>query len=116
MIRPPDPAVVGPPLCYMAIDSAEAVRRLIHLCYRDCATALDLTHAHGQFWRGPLPPGLALTTNNLDTESSADLHVDFTDTGLPDDAFDLAIYDPPHLADGGETSIMGQRFGTVHGI
>jgi hypothetical protein len=57
-----------------------------------------------------------MTTNNLDPSSAADLHVDFTATGLPDGAFDLVIYDPPHVADGGETGIMGARYGTIRGV
>jgi hypothetical protein len=31
----------------MAIDSATAVRWLVHLAFRDAHTVLDLTHAHG---------------------------------------------------------------------
>jgi hypothetical protein len=116
MIRPPDPAIVGTTLRYMQIDSAEAIRRLVHLAFRDCATALDLTHAHGRFWAAPLPPGLALTTNNLDPASSTELHLDFTATGLLDGAYDLVIYDPPHVADGGTCGIMATRYGTVRGI
>jgi hypothetical protein len=103
-------------MTYMAIDSAEAVRRLAHLVFRDCSAVLDLTRAHGRFWRDPLPPGLIVTTNNLDPESGADLHADFRATGLPDGAFDLVIYDPPHVADAGESGIMGRRYGTVRGI
>jgi hypothetical protein len=115
MIRPPDPAISDVTMRYMPIGSAEAVRRLVHLAFRDCATALDLTYAHGRFWVDPLPPVLALTTNNLDPSSAADLHLDFMATGLPDGAYDLVIYDPPHLADGGSTGIMGRRYGTVRG-
>jgi hypothetical protein len=116
MIRPPDPAIVGTTLRYMPIGSAEAVRRLVHLAFRDCTTALDLTYAHGGFWSDPLPPGLVVTGNNLDPTSTADLHLDFRATGLPDGAYDLVVYDPPHVADAGAASIMGQRFGSVRGI
>lgn len=115
-IRPPDPAIAGPTLRYMAIDSAEATRRLVHLVFRDCSTALDVTHAHAGFWRDPLPPGLTLTINDFNPASRADLHLDFRSTGLPDGAYDLVVFDPPHLADGGKTGIMARRFGTVRGI
>jgi len=101
---------------YMSVGSAEAVRRLVHLAFRDAHTALDLTHAHGRFWRDPLPPDLCLTTNNLDLSSHADMHVDFTTTGLPDRAYYLVIYDPPHVADAGPNGILGSRYGTVRGI
>lgn len=116
MIRPPDPAISGITMRYMAIDSAEAVRRLLHLAFRDAHAAIDLTHAHGRFWRGPLPPGLTVTSNNVDQASSADLHLDFTATGLSDGAYDVVVYDPPHIADGGKNGIMARRFGTVRGI
>lgn len=115
LIRPPDAAIVGPTLAYMPIASHEATRRLAHLAFRDAGSVLDLTYAHGGFWRDPLPPGLRVTTNNLDPASGADLHPDFTRTGLPDGVFDLVIYDPPHVADGGHGSIMARRFGTVRG-
>lgn len=89
------------------------VRRLIDLVYRDCWTALDLTYGDGGFWGDPLPPGLRITTNNLDPSSPAELHLDFTDTGLSDASYDLVVYDPPHLADGGEDGIMAGRYGSV---
>jgi hypothetical protein len=114
-IRPPDPSIKGRTLMYGPYSSAEATRRYIHLAFRDAHTAIDLTAAHGGFWKPPVPPALAITTNNLDPSSRADLHLDFTDTGLPDDCFDLAVYDPPHLADLGADSIMGRRFGSAAG-
>jgi hypothetical protein len=115
VIRPPDPSIKDRTLMYGPYSSAEATRRYIHLAFRDAHTAIDLTAAHGGFWKPPVPPGLAVTTNNLDPSSRADLHLDFTDTGLPDDSYDLAVYDPPHLADLGADSIMGKRFGSAMG-
>lgn len=115
MIRPPDPTIKDRTLAYGAYSSAEATRRYIHLAFRDAHTALDLTVASGGFWRWRVPPGLDVTTNNLDPSSVADLHLDFTATGLPDGSYDLVIYDPPHLADLGDESIMGRRFGSALG-
>jgi hypothetical protein len=116
LTRPPDPAIRGVTTTYMLVRSHEAVRRLIHLVFRDAHTALDLTAGQSDaFWRAPLPPGLHVVTNNLDTQNRADLHLDFRSTGLPDGAYDLVCYDPPHLADGGKTSIMASRYGTVRG-
>jgi hypothetical protein len=115
-IRPPDPLVRGTPLEYMrASTSHEPTRVLVHFAFRDCSSVLDLTYAHGGFWRDPLPPGLRVATNNLDPSSAAELHLDFTRTGLPDAAYDVAVYDPPHVADGGAGSIIARRFGTVRG-
>jgi hypothetical protein len=115
-IRPSDPAIVGTTLTYMPIGSAEAVRRLVHLAFRDALAALDLTFAHGAFWRDPLPPLLDVTTSNRDPSSGAELHLDFTATGLSDAAWDLTVIDPPHLADAGQNGIMGTRYGTVRGL
>jgi len=115
MIRPTDPAISGVTMRYMPIGSGEAVRRLVHLAFRDAHSGLDVTFAHGGFWRDPQSPGLTVTSNNLDPSSAADLHLDFTATGLPDGACDLVIYDPPHIADGGKTGIMARRFETVRG-
>ena len=116
MIRPPDSAIRGTTMTFMAIESHEAVRRLVHLVFRDALAALDLTFAHGAFWRDPLPPLLDLTTSNRDPASGAGLHLDFTRTGLADGAWDLVVIDPPHVADAGAASIMGARYGTVRGI
>lgn len=115
MIRPPDPAIAGVTMTYMPIGSADATRRLVHLAFRDAHTVIDLTYAAGCFWRDPLPPGLTVATNNLNPESAATFHRDFRATGWPADSYDLAVYDPPHLADGGKDSIMARRFGTVKG-
>ena len=115
LIRPPDPAVTGRTLRLAPYGSAEAARRYIHHAFRDAHTAIDLTYAHGGFWERPFPPGLAVTTSNIDPTSGAELHLDFTATGLPDGAYDLVVYDPPHLADCGAESIMGRRFGTAKG-
>lgn len=113
LIRPPDPAIRDITLSPGRYSSAEACRRLVHLAFRDAHTALDLTHAAGGFWKAPAPPGLVVTSNNRDPFSSADLHLDFTATGLGSGSYDLVVYDPPHIADGGTDSIMAGRYGTI---
>lgn len=115
VIRPPDPAIVGTTRTFMAISSSDACRRLVHLAFRDAHSVLDLTFAKGGFWCDPLPPGLSVLRNTLDCSIEAEFHRDFTDTGLADGAYDLVVYDPPHIADGGAGSIMAARYGTVKG-
>jgi hypothetical protein len=115
LIRPPDSLIEGATLAFAPYSSAEATRRLLQLAFRDAATCIDLTHAHGGCWRRPYPPGLTVTTSDVDPTSRADLHLDFTRTGLPDRSFDVAILDPPHVADAGAASIMGSRFGSAKG-
>jgi hypothetical protein len=116
IIRPPDPEIRGTTLTFMRSGSADACRRLVHLAFRDAQTALDLTYAAGRFWREPLPPGLAVTSNDWRPDAATDLHLDFTQTGLASASYDLVIYDPPHLADGGTTGIMATRYGTVRSV
>lgn len=115
MIRPTDPVITDPTLAYAPYNSAEACRRIMQLAYRDCTTVLDLTFSTGGFWNGVLPPSIVLSTNNLDESAMTDLHVDFTKTNIGKDEFDLVVYDPPHVADGGADGIMANRFGTARG-
>ena len=114
MIRPPDPAFDrGTGNRISRYTSAQAVRLLAHCYFRDAHITLDLTFGAGNFWKPPTSPGLLVISNNLDQAAPTDLHVDFTATGLPDGAYDLVVYDPPHLPHLGERSFMGARFGTV---
>ena len=99
----------------MAIPGHEAVRRLLDLDFRDARSVLDLTYARGGLWRNPLPPGITLETNNIDSHAATDHHVNFTALPFPDGAYDLVVLDPPHIADGGKASLMAARFGTVRG-
>lgn len=91
------------------------MRLLAHCYFRDAHTALDLTFGAGVFWKGSRPPGLDVVGNNPDPTSRAELHLDFTSTGLEDGAFDLVVYDPPHLEDLGEATFMRARYGTASG-
>lgn len=113
-IRPPDPKLGADTGVRIGrYSSTEAVRILLHCFFRDAHTAVDLTHGAGRFWAPPAPPGLTLATNNLDPSAPTDLHVDFAATGLADAAYDLAIWDPPHLPHLAPTSFMARRYGTV---
>jgi hypothetical protein len=114
VIRPPAPKLgddtgvrIGP------YSSTEVVRILAHCFFRDAHTCIDLTYGAGEFWKAPYPPDVAITTNNIDPCASTNLHVDFTATGLPDGAFDLGVYDPPHLPHLGAMAFMARRYGTV---
>lgn len=111
VIRPPDPSIVGATLTHMAIKSDEAVRRLLHLALRDAGSCLDLTYGAGRCWSDPLPPGLSLTTNNIDPDAATDLHLDYRGTGLPDGYRGAVLFDPPHTADNGKTGLFWARYG-----
>ena len=113
-IRPPDPVLgADTGLRIGRYSSAEAVRILLHCFFRDAHTAIDLTYGAGQFWKPPYPPGLTLVTNNIDPTAPTDVHVDYTATGFPDAAYDVAMWDPPHLPHLAPTSFMARRYGTV---
>jgi len=113
VIRPPDPILAGQTtLTYMCdVSSDVAVRHLLHLCFRDCLTVLDLTYGAGNFWSPPLPPGISLARNSLDPDVEAEFRVDYTNTKLQAGIDDLVIFDPPHTADNGETGHFKQRYG-----
>lgn len=104
-----------PTMTYMGINSAEAIQRLIALAFPDIYTILDLTYGNGGFWKLGEPENKILVTNNIDPESDTSIHLDFTNTGFPDKVFDLVCYDPPHLADSGESSMLVERYGTIKG-
>jgi hypothetical protein len=114
-IRPRDPQVVGLTTTHMRIAPADVIRRLVQLAFRDARTVLDLTYAAGNFWHSPLPPGIELTTSSIDPAADTDLHLDFTATGLPDGAYDVAVIDPPHNPDAGVSSFIRARYGTARG-
>lgn len=119
LIRPPDPAIRGRTLQYMpakAVPSHNAVRRLLHCAFRDAASVLDVTYGAGGCWKLPLPPGIDLTTNDLDPDAGANLRLDYRATGLADGTFDVVVYDPPHTADNGQSGYFWARYrGTARG-
>ena len=85
---------------YMAARPAAIVAAMLRVLFPDARTALDLTPGRGNFWDG--------TAHVAVTASRAD----FLSLPHADGAFDVALYDPPHLADGGAGGIMAERFGT----
>jgi hypothetical protein len=119
LIRPPDTAIRGTTLHYMPerqVPSHEAVRRLLHYTFRDAVSVLDLTYGGGGCWHAPLPPGIALTTNDLAPSVAADLHLDYRATGLPSGSFDVPVIDWPHTADNGKSGYFWRQYrGTAKG-
>jgi Protein of unknown function (DUF3102) len=89
------------------------VRAILGVCFPDAATALDPTYGNGGFWDGQAP----LTVTCKDALPSRAPHgtCDVRALVEPDDAVDVVLFDPPHLADGGEDSVMADRFGTLAG-
>lgn len=87
----------------------EIVNAILTVCFPDALTALDVTYGNGAFWNGA--QHVRVTGLDLDPDRGHDGTCDFRDlAGL--EGFCVVVFDPPHLADAGEKSIMGQRFGT----
>lgn len=115
LIRPPDPLVeLGKTVRTGRYSSATATRILLEAVFRDTGLCIDLTWGrNGGCWKGPLPPGLTLVTNNIDPKAPTDHHVDFTATGFADRSFGVPLIDPPHLPYLAPTSFMAKRYGTA---
>lgn len=118
--RPVPPAVVlevdaaplGPLLRFMyEVPSATIVTLILRICFPDAQTALDPCYGLGNFWDGTAH--VTVTAHDEKAERAPDGVMDVTDLGYEDASFDVVIFDPPHLADGGDESEMAERFGTV---
>lgn len=82
--------------------SAEIIAAILRVLFPDARTALDLTPGHGCFWSETVPTHVSVQLSEHD----------FTALPYADAISDVALIDPPHLADAGQRSIMRQRFGT----
>lgn len=85
------------------VPTPELVAAILAVVYPDARMAVDLTPGRGGFWAEGTATGLERV--ELST-------ADFRALPQADQAVDLAILDPPHNADAGARSIMGQRYGT----
>jgi hypothetical protein len=78
------------------------IAEILGTLFPDARTAVDLTPGRHGFWSERVPSSVAVTF----------CEHDFCALPYADQAFDVALFDPPHLADAGTKSIMGRRFGT----
>jgi hypothetical protein len=72
-----------------------------------------MTHGAGGFWNGGAH--VEVVKHDLDPARAPHGVMDFRNMLYGDRSFDVAVFDPPHLADAGKASIMGRRFGTAKG-
>lgn len=93
--------------------AAEIVAGILRVSFPDAKTALDATYGNGNFWNGTAH--VKVTGVDLNEHRAPDGKADFRDLPYDDESYDVVLLDPPHLADAGEESIMGQRFGTYAG-
>jgi hypothetical protein len=82
--------------------TAELVAGIVRVAFSDACSALDLTPGRGNFWSEATPNDLTVFASNAD----------FRALPYADASFDVVVFDPPHLADGGKKSVMAQRYGT----
>lgn len=90
--------------------TAQIVTAVLGVCFPDARTAIDVTYGSGQFWDGSAH--VEVTGHDIDPQRAASGPMDFCAPFYDDLTFDVGLIDPPHLADAGSDSIMGQRFGT----
>jgi len=88
------------------------VAQILRVFFPTAETALDMTGGDGGFWDGS--ELLDVTRLIVDPAGAPDGTEDFRSLRhVPDDAHDVTLFDPPHLADSSAGSIMGDKFGTI---
>jgi hypothetical protein len=108
------PTVTAPPDDYLfsspKITPAQAVAELLRVCFPDARTALDATYGKGCFWNGTA----RVEVTGLDGNPKRARHVvgDFCALPFADGVFDVVIFDPPYLSNGGKRSIMRAQYTT----
>jgi hypothetical protein len=93
------------------LETPVIIAQILRVYFPDAETAFDSTGGDGGFWDGSQP--VSVTALYVDPLQAANGRVaDFRQVDYEDNAFDVALFDPPHLADGGDDSIMSEKFGT----
>jgi hypothetical protein len=81
---------------------AHIVAETLRTAFPDARTAVDLTPGDGNFWSESEPVHVQVERSPHDF-----CHLPYADASI-----DVALIDPPHNADCGADSIMGERYGT----
>ena len=88
------------------------VAQILRVFFPAAETALDMTGGDGGFWDGS--ELLDVTRLIVDPAGAPDGTEDFRSLPhIPDEAHDVTLFDPPHLADSGAGAIMANKFGTI---
>lgn len=104
-----DEAREGPVTRYLIdVETADVVADILRVCFPQAETALDVTYGNGAFWNGERT--VEVTAHDLDPARALHGEMDFRDLKYGDQSFDVVLFDPPHMADTGEDSVLGQRF------
>jgi hypothetical protein len=94
----------------MDLPTPTIVALILRVLFPDAAMALDVTYGSGAFWDGSAH--VSVRAHDADPTRAPDGVMDFRALEYDDDTFDVVLFDPPHLADAGELSLMRERFGT----
>lgn len=92
------------------LPTPRVVALILRVLFPDAVTALDVTYGSGNFWDGSAH--VSVRAHDGDPTRAPDGVMDFCDLQYAEEAFDVVLFDPPHLADAGELSVMRSRFGT----
>ena len=93
---------------HMKISPAQTITELLRICFPDARTALDMTFGKGNFWDGTAH--VELTGMDGNPKRARDLVGNFHALPFSPDAFDVCIFDPPFLSNGGKRSIMRAQY------
>jgi hypothetical protein len=92
-------------LRYMHAHPADIIEAMLRVLFPDARGVVDFTPGNFRFWGGEdtvRPYRVYFPPKDHDFRTSR-----YTDAG-----FDVVVFDPPHVADGGKNGIMAKRFGT----
>src|SRR3990167_3872308 len=90
----------------------EALAALIRIHSPYASHILDCTYSKGTMWKGLT--GKVFRTD-LYPQKALDTQADCAALPLLDNTFDVIVFDPPHIADGGKNGLMHKRYGSNTG-
>lgn len=96
-------------------DNAEMIADVARLGHIPrTAHVFDPTFGKGVWWKTYRPR--RLYTNDIDPDSEAEFHEDFTQTSWDSQCFDVVAFDPPYVAPGGRKTSTIEEFNKRYGI
>lgn len=109
----PKPLPVHTPLLRFCqnLETPVIVAQILRVYFPDAETAFDSTGGVGGFWDGSEP--VQVTSLFVDPGRTDGAAGDFRQLDHDDESFDVALFDPPHLADSSDSAVMAEKFGSV---
>lgn len=93
------------------LPTATIVSIMLRVYFPAAETGLDPTYGSGNFHDGS--SRVAFTCHDKDYTRAPHGAMDVTDLRYGDLSFDVVLFDGPHIANGGDDSIMAEQFGTA---